>query len=188
MLKLPQVKDVASWIAQFNAENEEIAIPDNVIERFLLGVGSHHAGMLPAHKALVEALFQAQLMKVVFATQTLAAGINMPARTTVICSMAKRGDVGSMELLETANLLQMGGRAERRGMDTDGTCVLVATPFEGPEEAASILTSEIKPVASQFSPSYFLAVNLILRGMGKLDVAKTLVQAKVLCHMGEITE
>eukprot|EP00957_Ditylum_brightwellii_P020250 1528465-Ditylum_brightwellii.AAC.1 len=61
-------------------------------------------------------------------------------------------------------------------MDTDGTCVLVATLFEGLEEAASILTSEIKPVASQFSTSYSLVINLILRGMGKLDVAKTLMQ------------
>ena len=67
------------------------------------------------------------LMKAVFATETLSAGINMPARTTVICSLAKRGGSGSMDHLETSNLLQMAGRAGRRGMDTTGTCVLVAT-------------------------------------------------------------
>lgn len=100
----------------------------------------------------------------------------MPARTTVICSLAKRGEGGAMNPLDTANTLQMAGRAGRRGMDTDGTCVLVTTPFEGPEEAIDILISEINPVESQFSPGYSLAVNLIARGEGKLDVAKTLVQ------------
>lgn len=104
----------------------------------------------------------------------------MPARTTVICSLAKRGEGGAMNPLDTANTLQMAGRAGRRGMDTDGTCVLVTTPFEGPEEAIDILISEINPVESQFSPGYSLAVNLIARGEGKLDVAKTLVQKSFL--------
>ena len=129
LLNLDEVKEVAARIKQFNKENEEIAFDDATSDRFLYGVGSHHAGQLPAHKAFAEALFRMELMKVVFATETLAAGINMPARTTVICSMAKRSK-DSMNLLDTANLLQMAGRAGRRGMDTDGTCVIVATPFE----------------------------------------------------------
>jgi len=176
LLTIQAVKDVAARVTVFNNQNEEIKFDNNVIDQFLHGVGSHHAGQLPAHKAFVEALFRSQLMKVVFATETLAAGINMPARTTVICSMAKRGEGSSMNLLETSNMLQMAGRAGRRGMDTDGTCVLVATPFEGPDQAIDILTSEIKPITSQFSPSYSLAVNLIARGEGKLDVARKLVQ------------
>jgi hypothetical protein len=114
-------------------------------------------------------------MKVVFATETLAAGINMPARTTVISAMAKRGDASSMNLLETSNLLQMAGRAGRRGKDTEGTCVIVATPFESHDEAARILTNPIKPITSQFRPSYSLCVNLIARGLGRLLVAKQLV-------------
>ena len=80
-----------------------------------------------------------------------------------------------MDHLETSNLLQMAGRAGRRGMDTTGTCVLVATPFEGEDVAAKILTDPIKPISSQFRPSYSLAVNLIARGNGRLDVAKNLV-------------
>lgn len=80
-----------------------------------------------------------------------------------------------MSQLETSNLLQMAGRAGRRGMDTTGTCVLVATPFEGEDVAAKILTDPIQPISSQFRPSYSLAVNLIARGNGKLDVAKQLV-------------
>jgi hypothetical protein len=175
LLELKQVQEVAARTARFNQENPEIAFDDEVVEQFLLGVGAHHAGMLPAHKSFVEVLYRKQLMKVVFATETLAAGINMPARTTVICALAKRGDGSSMSLLETSNLLQMAGRAGRRGMDTDGTCVIVATPFETHDDAAKILTDPIKPITSQFTPSYSLCVNLIARGEGKLDVARQLV-------------
>lgn len=175
LLDKKQVREVAARSSSFNDDNPEIAFDDEVIEQFLFGVGSHHAGMLPAHKSFVESLYRNQLMKVVFATETLAAGINMPARTTVICSLAKRGDGSSMNLLETSNLLQMAGRAGRRGMDSDGTCVILATPFETHDDAARILTDPIKPITSQFTPSYALCVNLIARGQGKLDVARQLV-------------
>jgi replicative superfamily II helicase len=176
LLDYEEVRYVAGRVAQFNNGNPEIAFTDDQVENFLFGVGSHHAGMLPAHKALVETLFRGNFMKAVFATETLAAGINMPARTTVVCSLAKRDGSGSMNLLETSNMLQMAGRAGRRGMDTSGTCVVVATPFESHDVAAQILTNPIKPITSQFRPSYSLAVNLISRGQGKLDVAKQLVR------------
>ena len=69
----------------------------------------------------------------------------------------------------------MAGRAGRRGFDEAGTCVILATAFENHDDAAKILTDPIKPIKSQFSPSYSLAVNLVGRGQGKLDVAKQLV-------------
>jgi superfamily II RNA helicase len=175
LLAYEEVREVAGRIDHFNEENPEIALNDAVAEQMMFGVGRHHAGMLSAHKMLVETLFRLNLMKVVFATETLAAGINMPARTTVVCALAKRGGGGTMELLETSNLLQMAGRAGRRGMDVAGTCVLVATPFEGEDVAARLLIDPIKPISSQFRPSYSLAVNLIARGQGKLDVAEQLV-------------
>lgn len=174
LLSYDEVRDVAGRLSQFNEENPEIAFTDDVVEHLLFGLGCHHAGMLPAHKIVVETLFRLNLMKAVFATETLSSGINMPARTTVICSLAKRGDNG-MVLLETSNLLQMAGRAGRRGFDTLGTCVLVATPFEGEDVAANILTNAVKPITSQFRPSYALTVNLITRGKGSLKVAKQLV-------------
>jgi hypothetical protein len=102
LLDYKQVESVASKVKTFNEENPEIAFPDDLIMQYLFGVGSHHAGMLPAHKSFVEILYCNQLMKAVFATETLAAGINMPARTTVICALAKRGDSSSMNLLETS--------------------------------------------------------------------------------------
>ena len=171
------IAQVMKRVQSFNDENPEIKFEDETVERFYFGIASHHAGQLPAHKAFVESLFRAQLIKVVFATETLAAGINVPARTTVICSLAKRGDNQNMNLLETSALLQMAGRSGRRGMDTDGTCIIVATPFEGPSSAIDILTDELKPVVSQFTPSYSLVVNLIARGNGTLDVARRLVQS-----------
>jgi len=104
LLSFDETKEVAARLLSFNTQNPEIAFGDSIVETLLCGIGSHHAGILPAHKAFVETLFRVNLMKVVFATETLAAGINMPARTTVICSLAKRGDLG-MELLETHNML-----------------------------------------------------------------------------------
>lgn len=177
LLKQEQVEKVTMRLQIFNAENPEIALDTEICEQFLFGIGSHHAGLLPAQKSLVERLFQDQLLPVVFATETLAAGINMPARTTVLLSMAKRtGTGGSIQLLETANVLQMAGRAGRRGMDDAGTCVLVATPFESHQQAATILTDPILPIRSQFSPSYTLAIQLIERGQGQLDVAEDLIR------------
>lgn len=175
LLSYKQVEEVANRIAQFNKNNPEIAFDDEIIEQYLYGLGSHHAGQLPAQKSFTESLFQKRLMKAVFATETLAAGINMPARTTVICALAKRGDGSSMNLLETSAARQMSGRCGRRGLDDAGTCIILATPFESENEAAKILTDKIKPITSQFTPSYTLAVNLIARGEGSLDVAKKLV-------------
>ncbi|AFZ58501.1 RNA helicase [Anabaena cylindrica FACHB-243] len=124
------------------------------------GVAAHHAGILPAWKGLVEELFQQGLIKVVFATETLAAGINMPARTTVISTLSKRTDNGH-RLLKASEFLQMSGRAGRRGMDLQGYVVTVQTPFEGAKEAAYLATSPADPLVSQFTPSYGMVLNLL---------------------------
>lgn len=124
------------------------------------GIAAHHAGILPAWKVLVEELFQQGLIKVVFATETLAAGINMPARTTVISTLSKRTDSGH-RLLNASEFLQMAGRAGRRGMDLQGHVVTVQTPFEGSKEAAYLATSKPDPLVSQFTPSYGMVLNLL---------------------------
>ncbi|MEA5552135.1 RNA helicase [Anabaena cylindrica UHCC 0172] len=124
------------------------------------GVAAHHAGILPAWKGLVEELFQQGLIKVVFATETLAAGINMPARTTVISTLSKRTDNGH-RLLKASEFLQMSGRAGRRGMDSQGYVVTVQTPFEGAKEASYLATSPADPLVSQFTPSYGMVLNLL---------------------------
>jgi len=130
------------------------------IEPLYRGIAAHHAGILPAWKGLVEELFAAGLVKVVFATETLAAGINMPARTTVISTLSKRTDDGH-RLLKPSEFLQMSGRAGRRGMDTNGYVVTLQTPFEGAKEAAYLTTSGSDPLVSQFTPTYGMVLNLL---------------------------
>ncbi len=143
------------------------------IEPLYRGIASHHAGVLPAWKGLVEELFQQGLIKVVFATETLAAGINMPARTTVISSLSKRTDRGH-RLLNPSEFLQMAGRAGRRGMDPIGHVVTVQTPFEGAREAAYLGTAGADPLVSQFTPSYGMVLNLLQRHT--LDEARALIE------------
>ena len=142
------------------------------LEYLYNGIASHHAGLLPAWKLLVERLFQKGLIKVVFATETLAAGINMPARTTVISAISKRTDSGHRML--TANeFLQMSGRAGRRGMDKIGNVVVMGTQFQSPEEVAELVKSSANPLESRFSPSYSMVLNL-LQNL-ELEQAKELI-------------
>lgn len=136
------------------------------------GIASHHAGLLPGWKALVEKLFQKGLIKVVFATETLAAGINMPARTTIISSISKRTDNGH-RTLSANEFLQMSGRAGRRGMDEIGYVVVIGTPFQTPDEVAQLVLSGANPLESKFSPSYSMVLNLLQRF--SLDEAKELI-------------
>ena len=132
------------------------------IDLIKAGIASHHAGLLPAWKALVEKLFQMGLIKVVFATETLAAGINMPARTTIISSISKRTDDGH-RMLSANEFLQMSGRAGRRGMDEIGYVVIIGTPFQTPDEVATLVKSDANPLESKFSPRYSMVLNLLQR-------------------------
>jgi len=132
------------------------------LEYLYAGVASHHAGLLPAWKVLVEKLFKQGLIKVVFATETLAAGINMPARTTVISSISKRTDDGH-RILTPSEFLQMSGRAGRRGMDDIGYVVVMGNSYQTPEDAAQLATSSADPLESRFSPSYSMVLNLLQR-------------------------
>ncbi|MCM1982183.1 DEAD/DEAH box helicase [Lyngbya confervoides] len=130
------------------------------ISALQLGIASHHAGLLPLWKGFVEELFQLGLIKIVFATETLAAGINMPARTTIISSLSKRTDLGH-RLLNASEFLQMSGRAGRRGMDEIGHVITLQTAFEGAPEAAYLATADPDPLVSQFTPSYGMVLNLL---------------------------
>lgn len=146
-------------IDEFMARNPDAGRAGQV-EPLYRGIAAHHAGILPAWKGFVEELFQLGLVKVVFATETLAAGINMPARTTVISTLSKRTDRGH-RLLTASEFLQMAGRAGRRGMDATGYVVTLQTPFEGAKEAAYLATSGADPLVSQFTPNYGMVLNLL---------------------------
>ncbi len=138
------------------------AVREGHVEPLLRGIASHHAGVLPAWKELIEELFQQGLIKVVFATETLAAGINMPARSTVISALSKRTERGHRPLMGS-EFLQMAGRAGRRGLDVQGYVVTVQSRFEGVREAGQLATAPADPLVSQFTPSYGMVLNLLQR-------------------------
>ena len=124
------------------------------------GIGIHHAGLLPLHKSLVEDLFNSGLLKVCFATETLAAGVNMPARTTVISCLSKRTGSG-ISKLTSAQLLQMAGRAGRRGKDVQGNVVLMRSRFEDAKEAHQMVLQPMEGIQSHFKSSYGMAANML---------------------------
>eukprot|EP00249_Psilotum_nudum_P024689 c29264_g1_i2 orf=213-4016(+) len=159
LLSEMEQNEVHEALKRFRKDSPE-AVRESAVLPLLQGIASHHAGCLPLWKSFIEELFQRGLIKVVFATETLAAGINMPARTTVISSLSKRGDDGH-SLLSANAMLQMAGRAGRRGIDELGHVVLVQTPFEGAEECAKLLLGGPDPLVSQFTASYGMVLNLL---------------------------
>ena len=122
-LASPQERAVISLELDLLRTEQPEAVKVDLVPPLLAGIASHHAGCLPAWKGLVERLFQQGVLKLVFATGTLAAGINMPARTALVSSTSRRARVGH-ETIPHNELLQMAGRAGRRGFDTAGalTC------------------------------------------------------------------
>src|SRR5204862_454054 len=124
------------------------------------GVASHHAGMLPTFKECVEELYQRGLCKVVFATETLALGINMPARTVVIEKLDKwNGETHAA--ITPGEYTQLTGRAGRRGLDVEGHGVVLWQPGMNPRELAGLASTRTYPLRSSFAPSYNMAVNLV---------------------------
>ena len=171
LLTKEETQEINTLVDEYIAENPYLE-NNPQIDLIKKGVASHHAGLLPGWKLLVERLFQKGLIKMVFATETLAAGINMPARTTVISSVSKRTDEGH-RMLSANEFLQMSGRAGRRGMDEIGYVVIVGTPFQTPEEVAALATSDANPLESKFSPCYSMVLNLLQRF--SLEEAKELI-------------
>ena len=164
---------IRARLKAYSSDNPE-AVRDGIhADALLRGIAAHHAGVLPAWKELIEELFQQGLVKVVFATETLAAGINMPARTTVIAALSKRTERGHRPLMGS-EFLQMAGRAGRRGLDSRGYVVTVQSRFEGVREAGQLATSPADPLVSQFTPSYGMVLNLLQRH--DLNKARELVE------------
>ncbi|OII05037.1 RNA helicase [Curtobacterium sp. MCBA15_007] len=124
------------------------------------GVAAHHAGMLPAFKEVVENLFQRKLLKVVFATETLALGVNMPARTVVLEKLEKFNGEARVPITP-GEYTQLTGRAGRRGIDVEGHSVIQWTDGLDPQAVASLASRRTYPLNSSFKPTYNMAVNLI---------------------------
>jgi len=124
------------------------------------GIAAHHAGMLPAFKEIVEELFLKRLVRVVFATETLALGINMPARTVVLDRLDKFNGEGRVQITP-GEYTQLTGRAGRRGIDTEGHSVIQWAGNLNPEMVAGLASKRTYPLISSFRPTFNMAVNLI---------------------------
>jgi len=130
------------------------------IEALSRGIASHHAGMLPVFKECVEQLFSRGLVKVVFATETLALGINMPARSVVIDKLSKWNGETHADVTP-GEYTQLTGRAGRRGIDVEGHAVVMWAPGFDPATVAGLASTRTFPLRSSFRPSYNMAVNLV---------------------------
>ena len=124
------------------------------------GIAAHHAGLLPAFKETVEELFVRGLVKAVFATETLALGINMPARTVVLERLVKYNGEAHVDLTP-GEYTQLTGRAGRRGIDVEGHAVVLWQPDIDPKQVAGLASTRTYPLRSSFRPGYNMAVNLV---------------------------
>ncbi|TQS46729.1 DEAD/DEAH box helicase [Cryptosporangium phraense] len=124
------------------------------------GLAAHHAGLLPVYKEVVEELFVRGLVKAVFATETLALGINMPARSVVLERLVKFNGETHVDLT-AGEYTQLTGRAGRRGIDVEGHAVVVWSPEIDPRHVAGLASTRTYPLRSSFRPSYNMAVNLV---------------------------
>ncbi|PXX08408.1 DEAD/DEAH box helicase [Mycolicibacterium moriokaense] len=141
-------------------------------EGLLRGLAAHHAGMLPIFRHTVEELFTAGLVKAVFATETLALGINMPARTVLLERLVKFNGEQHMPLTP-GEYTQLTGRAGRRGIDVEGHAVVLWNPDIDPAEVAGLASTRTFPLRSSFAPTYNMTINLVNQ-MGPTQAHKLL--------------
>jgi ATP-dependent RNA helicase HelY len=126
------------------------------------GIAAHHAGLLPSFKGAVEDLFKRGLVKAVFATETLALGINMPARTVVLEKLTKWNGEAHVSITP-GEYTQLTGRAGRRGIDIEGNAVVQWSPTVDSATAAGLASTRTYPLRSSFTPTYNMSINLIAR-------------------------
>jgi ATP-dependent RNA helicase HelY len=138
------------------------------------GIAAHHAGMIPTFKEVVEELFQRGLVKAVFATETLALGINMPARSVVLERLVKWNGEAHVDVTP-GEYTQLTGRAGRRGIDVEGHAVVLWQNDLDPQAVAGLASTRTYPLRSSFRPTYNMAINLVSR-VGR-ERARTLLES-----------
>lgn len=130
------------------------------VDQLEAGIGVHHAGMVPTFKEIVETCFSQGFIKIVFATETLAVGINMPARAVVLDKLTKfTGE--QHQMLKPSDYAQLTGRAGRRGLDDVGHAIALWNPFLPFDQVAALVGSKSFVLNSAFRPTYNMAANLI---------------------------
>src|SRR5205085_7835044 len=156
-----RIREYAEMRAAWMEEDDLVTLGFyEFLEALCARVAAHHAGMLPLFKETVEEMFEADLVKVVFATETLSLGINMPAKTVVIEDLWKfQGE--RHEVLTPGEYTQLTGRAGRRGIDEIGHAVVLYQKQVDFEKVASLATTRTYELRSSFRPAYNMAVNLV---------------------------
>ncbi len=152
-------EEVKAWLEALPPEDRQLEQVQRLTALLPRGLAYHHAGLLPGLKVLVETLFQRGHLRAVFATDTLALGINMPARSVVVGSLSKFDGTG-MRLMTPNEYQQLTGRAGRRGMDERGAAIIPYSPWEPFESSFRALTAELLPVNSAFTVRYNSVLNL----------------------------
>jgi superfamily II RNA helicase len=152
------------------------------------GVAFHHSGLVPLFKEIIEMLYSKNLIKVLFATETFAVGVNMPTRTVVFTSLEKMTN-GTVRYLETSEYLQMAGRAGRRGIDTLGTIIIL--PYGSPKDPVSIPSNQVtrnmicgspQRLSSKFAPDYQFILKMILMDISIHNLIEKSLYHRELLH------
>ena len=158
-----EIRATALKYTQNIAEEDLVVLGfDEWLSALERGIAAHHAGLLPSFKSAVEELFQKGLIKAVFATETLALGINMPARTVVLEKLIKYNGESHVPITP-GEYTQLTGRAGRRGIDIEGNAVIQWSPTVDSASAAGLASTRTYPLRSSFAPTYNMSINLIAR-------------------------
>ncbi len=175
LLTRRQREEVERAIQEATQESPAIAessLNQTIFQALAMGVGLHHAGILPSLKRLTEVLFERGLCRVVFATETMSLGIHMPARSVVLQGLTKRTDRG-FRVLTHNELTQMAGRAGRRGIDPEGKCVIALDSRDSLEEGLRTVEGPPEPVESQFRLGYGSVALLLDTGKDQETIRRT---------------
>ena len=152
----------AKFTATISSEDLELLGHHEWLAALERGIAAHHAGLLPVFKSCVEELFQRGLLKAIFATETLALGINMPARTVLLEKLSKWNGEAHVPITP-GEYTQLTGRAGRRGIDIEGNAVVMWSPTVDSASAAGLAATRTYPLRSSFSPTYNMSINLLER-------------------------
>ncbi|MDO5699157.1 MAG: DEAD/DEAH box helicase [Dermatophilus congolensis] len=156
-----QIREIVERrVASLAAEDLSVLHYWEFLEAAQRGFAAHHAGMLPTFREIVEELFVGGWIRAVFATETLALGVNMPARTVVIEKLVKFNGETHADITP-AEYTQLTGRAGRRGIDIEGHAVVLWNPRVDPLAVGGLASTRTYPLRSSFRPTYNMAVNLV---------------------------
>ena len=164
-----QVREVYNAaLLNLSEEDRQLTAVQAILPLLEAGIGIHHSGLLPVLKELIEILFGESLIKCLFATETFAMGLNMPART-VIFTAVKKFDGTDMRVLAPGEYTQMSGRAGRRGKDDRGICIVMCDERMEEHAMKEMILGKPQPLNSEFKLSYYSILNLLKRATGTID-------------------